>query len=99
MSAAIRRERADMGISLADFQRVFPRLAGAGTCRWSGANAHLEWPTGAAVTVTLSAQRVRQIASLRIPCLDVSFEFHGLSAALCDEFLHRFDQAFHKGGG
>lgn len=88
-----------MGLTPADFRRVFPRLAGDAACHWNGANVRLEWPTGGVVTVTLSAERVRQIASLRIPCLDVSFEFHGLSAAFCDEFLHRFDQAFHKGGG
>lgn len=88
-----------MGITPADFQRVFPRLAGDGSCRWTGASVSLEWPTGGAVTVTLSSERVRRIASLRIPCLDVSFEFHGLPATSCDEFMHRFDQAFHKGGG
>jgi hypothetical protein len=88
-----------MGITQADFRRVFPRLANDGLCRWMGPEVYLEWPTGAGVTVRLSAERVRQIASLRIPCLDVSFEFHGLPAAQCEDFLRRFDQAFHKGGG
>lgn len=88
-----------MGISRADFARVFPSIVGDGICQWQGAAVQVSWPAGKAVAITLSSERVRRIASLSIPSLDVAFEFTGMSATECESFMQRFDRAFHKGGG
>ena len=60
---------------------------------------HVEWPDGARLAATVSAQKLRRIASLSLPYVDISFGFFGMNAADRDGFLVRFDRAFQKGGG
>jgi hypothetical protein len=63
---------------------------------------------GDVVTVTVSGGRVeivleeiapRQIASLRLPVLRVTFRFDGLDAPTRDDFLAYFDRYMQRGGG
>lgn len=98
---AERRTRPEMGITRADFRRIFPRLFEAGQCALeAGADgATVNWPDGRHLHVTVSVERQRRIALLRIPYVDLDFRFEGFAAGDVDAFMVRFDRAFHKGGG
>ncbi|MEQ8663575.1 MAG: hypothetical protein RLW62_22385 [Gammaproteobacteria bacterium] len=98
-SAARRAVRREMGISHADFRRIFPRLLDDAAASVDGTGAHASWPDGRLLTVRLSPERERRIALLRLPTTDLEFEFRGFSPAACEAFLGRFDRAFQKGGG
>lgn len=41
----------------------------------------------------------RKPGLFRLPVLDVKFDFGSTETSLRDDFLHRFHQYFHKGGG
>lgn len=96
---AVRVERLAMGISHDDFFRVFPTVVGAASWRRDGLSILVEWPLGARLVASVSAQKLRRIASLSLPYVDVGFDFHGMGAAERSSFLLRFDKAFQKGGG
>ncbi len=99
VSSSMRVERAAMGISHDDFFRVLPLVLAGAEWRREGLTIHAEWPQGARLVASVSAQRQRRIASLCLPCVDVELTFHGLDAAECASFVQRFDTAFQKGGG
>lgn len=96
---AVRVERLAMGISHDDFFRVFPTVLGAASWRREGLSILVEWPLGARLVASVSAQKLRRIASLSLPYVDVGFDFHGMAAGERAAFLLRFDRAFQKGGG
>jgi hypothetical protein len=97
----IRRTRPEMGITRADFGRIFPRLPDLAQCALDLAadGAEVRWSDGRHLAVTVSPERIRAIALLRIPYVDICFAFSGFENAAVDEFMARFDRAFHKGGG
>ena len=95
----VRVERPAMGISHDDFFRVFPSVLGAASWRREGLSIHVEWPYGARLVTTVSAQKLRRIASLSLPYVDVDFGFRGMEGGARRAFLERFDRAFQKGGG
>ncbi len=95
----VRVERPAMGISHDDFFRVFPTVVTAARWRRDGLSIHVEWPHGACLVATVSAQKQRRIASLSLPYVDIDFVFRGMAGGERDAFLERFDRAFHKGGG
>ena len=88
-----------MGISHDDFFRVFPSVVAPASWRRDGLSIHVEWPDGGRLAATVSAQKLRRIASLSLPYVDIGFGFFGMGAAERDRFLLRFDRAFQKGGG
>ena len=96
---AVHVERPAMGISHDDFFRVFPSVVGAAAWHRDGLSIRVEWPLGGRLVASVSPQKVRRIASLSLPYVDVGFDFHGMGAADRASFLLRFDTAFHKGGG
>jgi hypothetical protein len=96
---SIRVERPAMGISHDDFFRVFPQVLAGALWRREGLSVHVEWPQGGCLVARVSEQKQRQIASLRLPYLDLDFSFTGVGAADCARFMQHFDRAFHKGGG
>ena len=51
------------------------------------------------VEITLSEQRERRIALLRLPVVDVDIELSGFKPEALDRFLTQFDRAFQRGGG
>lgn len=91
--------RAEMGISHADFRRVFPRLVSDAAFALDADGAKVRWPDGRHLVVSLGPERERRIALLRLPVTDLGFEFAAFSAAARDAFMARFDRAFQKGGG
>ena len=51
------------------------------------------------VQVVLSAERERRIALLRLPYVEVEFDFGSLHETAAIEFLERFDSYTRRGGG
>lgn len=51
------------------------------------------------VEIKLSAEGIRQIASLRLPRTEVEIELAGFSDTEAAKFISRFDLAYQKGGG
>ena len=49
--------------------------------------------------VTLGPEQERRLGGIRIPFVDLRFEFSGLDAAQRKDFQARFDRSFQKGGG
>jgi len=47
----------------------------------------------------IGAEKVRRIASLKLPVVDVRIEFEHFSQAERNEFLDRFKKYLHRGGG
>lgn len=92
-------ERAEMGITQADFLRIFPRLVTTATSVEIGMLTHIQWPDGTSLTVMVSQEFVRKIAAMRIPYVNIRFEFQGFTATSRTDFMAHFDRAFQKGGG
>ena len=88
-----------MGITHSDFRRIFPRLAEGSESFVMGAETTVDWSGGRRLTVYLSGEKVRKIALLRIPFVDIRFVFEGFFIHEAESFMGRFDLAFHKGGG
>lgn len=97
--AAVHAQRAEMGISHDDFFRVFPTVITPASWRREGLSVFVDWPEGARLTVTLSVQKLRRIASLSLPYVDIGFAFFAMATTEREGFLARFDRAFQKGGG
>ena len=51
------------------------------------------------VEITLSEERERRIALLRLPVVDVEIALSGFEPDALDRFLVQFDRAFQRGGG
>ena len=51
------------------------------------------------VEITLSEQRERRIALLRLPVVDVEIELSGFEPEALERFLAQFDRSFQRGGG
>lgn len=94
-------EQPDMGITHADFLRIFPRVVNdsAISSVSEGLQPRVLWRDGRSLQVLVSEQKIRRISLLRIPYVDVRFEFTGFSEHQTEQFLRRFMQAFQKGGG
>ncbi len=90
------RER-DMAYTRAEFLRILPSVAGD-AWRHSGDRIEVDWG-GGQVLIGLGADGFRQIAMLRLPRMQVSFEYRGLSDAERAAFEHRFERSYQKGGG
>ena len=96
---AERVERPDRGMTHADFRRIFPRLIEDAEAVEGDLSQRVQWPDGKVLEVEVSEEKVRKIATLRMPYLDLSFTFQGFSNEQRDAFLERFERAFQKGGG
>ena len=49
--------------------------------------------------LTMGEEKIRRIASLELPVVDVKIEFEHFSQAERNEFLDRFKKYLHRGGG
>lgn len=88
----------EFGLSHKDFYRIFPRLEPA----WQDLGERrvkIERSDGRELEIILSPEHIRQIASLRIPYIDITFRFSGWSEEQRLEFFEKFDLSFQKGGG
>ena len=88
-----------MGISHSDFYRILPRIIEGVTITELPAGARLDFADGRALEITLSAEKTRTIALLRVVYIELYFRFTGFDQTGCAGFMARFSRAFHKGGG
>ena len=92
------RRRREMGITHAEFFRSLVPAVAPATFTVSGRSISVIGAPGK-VEITLSEERERRIALLRLPVVDVEIELSGFDPDALDRFLTRFDRAFQRGGG
>lgn len=90
--------RREMGISHADFLRVFPEVIGGQAFDVNGRRVTVRQP-GRQLTIELSLEQTRRLGELSLPVTHVRFEFSGYAGAEIRHFMGRFDRLFHRGGG
>lgn len=88
----------EMGVTRREFMRTLPSAIAPLAWESAGEQLLIPHPAGS-IRLTLAPAQVRRIASLELPVLRVEFAFHGLDAGQRESFMHRFDLAFHRGGG
>ncbi|MEM7541747.1 MAG: hypothetical protein AAF384_09175 [Pseudomonadota bacterium] len=88
----------ELGISHADFRRVFPRVVAPAKVTWQGSVAIVDLGPGT-VTVTLGDEKCRQLGLIKIPYTELHFDIQGLDAKSIEVFMHNFMASFQKGGG
>ena len=54
---------------------------------------------GGEITIILSEERNRQIASLLLPVTDVTFQLKNVAESTKKNFFEQFDRAYLRGGG
>lgn len=79
--------------AVAPYQVSTERAAGPGERRFS---ITLDDRTA---RLTIGEERIRRIASLELPVVDVKIEFEHFSQAERNEFLDRFKKYLQRGGG
>lgn len=88
----------EYGLSHSDLARILPRLTLAKFEAVAGGYL-FGFVEGRRLRVTPGPEQFRQIASLRIPFLEITFHFTGWTETQIGEFLVHFNRAFQKGGG
>lgn len=87
-----------MGLSHAEFLRMFPVFAGERL--WSRAGNTLTIGEGDGnVKVTLEPETTRRLGMLSLPVTGVRFEITGLSTQDASQFMDGFDVSYRRGGG
>ena len=95
MLIIIKRE---MTITHKDFFRLLPRALRDRGYTVSGGRISVEDPDGM-IDITLSGEKTRSIASLKLPVTDIEFVFKGFTQDQVDAFMKSFDLSYQKGGG
>ena len=54
---------------------------------------------GHSIVIHLPAQRVRRIATIKLPITDVEYHFNGHTQAEAERIMHRFEIYYRRGGG
>lgn len=88
----------EFGLSHTDFYRIFPRIEPS-ACRLDDRHFELEREDGRRLSIEISAEKIRKLATLKIPYIDITFSFRGWSTEQRTEFFEKFDRSFQKGGG
>ena len=92
-------ETRQYGLSHADLARILPRFLPGMTPTSIGHTYHFKLAEGQSVSITLGPEQVRRLGLLRIPFVDLQFDFVGMDEAQRRDFRVRFDRSFQKGGG
>lgn len=87
-----------MSLTESDFYRLLPVAVAPHAYASEPGVIRVQCGPGEAA-IRVAAQPPRRIASLTFPVLRVEIEIDGMSAEQAQEFLERFDRAFHRGGG
>lgn len=98
METTTRRLRREMGITHKEFLRSLAPAVAPATFTVAGRTISVIGAPGK-VEITLSEERERRIALLRLPVVDVDIELTGFAPEALERFLTRFDRAFQRGGG
>ena len=92
------RLRREMGITRKEFLRSLAPAVAPATFTVEGRTISVLGAPGK-VEITLSEERERRIALLRLPVVDVEIALSGFEPDALDRFLVQFDRAFQRGGG
>jgi hypothetical protein len=88
----------EFGLSHSDFYRIFPRLEPT-AIKVTERYFELERADGRKLEIEISPEKIRKLATLRIPYMDITFRFLDWSEGQRAEFFTDFDRSFQKGGG
>ena len=88
----------EMTITHAEFLRSLVHAVAPATFVVDGRSISVVGAPGR-VEITLSEQRERRIALLRLPVVDVDIELSGFEPETLERFLVQFDRSFQRGGG
>ncbi len=88
----------DMGVTHAECRRVLPLVVPDARLTWQGTRGRAEWPDRS-LEIELGPERVRRIASLCLPRVEVTLRFHGFSDRQRQDLLARFNRRFQRAGG
>jgi hypothetical protein len=88
----------EMAVTLQDFARTLPAVAGGHDCHLEGRSARIGHP-GGEILITLHPTTERRLGSFVIPATPVEFRFVGLEEEERRDFMRRFDRHFQRGGG
>jgi hypothetical protein len=95
MIETIKRE---MTISHSDFFRILPKALKSYPYEYKD-NVITVTLDKAEISIILSEERHRQIASLSLPVTDVTFQLKNVAESTKRIFFEQFDRAYHRGGG
>ena len=88
----------EMTITHAEFFRSLVHAVAPATFAVDGLSISVAGAPGK-VEITLSEERERRIALLRLPVVDVDIELSDFEPDALERFLVQFDRAFQRGGG
>ena len=88
----------EMTISHNDFFRILPYALKSYRYEQEGNVITVTLDDGE-ISIKLSDERLRQIASLSLPVVDVTFTLKNVVEITKNEFFRQFDRAFQRGGG
>lgn len=90
-----------MGYTRAEFLRILPKALGGEAFSLNADGRTIEHDGGQGrLTIVLSEEKMREITPLvRLPYMDVRFEFSGYADDDLKAFRKRLDRSFQKGGG
>ncbi|MGR8947370.1 MAG: hypothetical protein ACU84Q_04930 [Gammaproteobacteria bacterium] len=88
----------EFGLSHGDFYRIFPRVWPQYEKR-DALSVTLDLEPDGEVSIELSEQKYRRLATLKIPYMDIVFVFKGVDESQRVEFFEKFERSFQKGGG
>ena len=95
MTETFKRE---MTITHSDFFRILPKALGSYPYKRQKNVINVSLDEGE-ISIILSEQRNRQIASLSLPVTDVTFQLKNVAESTKNDFFEQFDRAYHRGGG
>ena len=95
MEHTVQRE---MTISHSDFFRILPKALKSYPYEQVDNVITITLDKGE-ISIFLSEERHRQIASLLLPVTDVTFQLKNVAENTKSKFFEQFDRAYHRGGG
>ena len=87
-----------MGFTRPEFMRILPSALHGYAYRVDDEGIRVE-VGGSSLTIRLGQERVRRIALLRLPFVEVEFDYADVDEKAFREFLRQFDLYYRKGGG
>ena len=90
----------DMGYSLTEFHRILPSAVGDYAHRVEGNRVVIDGAeSGQQLTLDLKVLPDRQIGMIRIPHMEVKFDFQNFPMQERKNFMVGFDRSYQRGGG
>ena len=87
-----------MGLTHAEFFKTLAPAINYHPYTVDGERVQIDYE-GRRLVIELGPEQVRAIALLRMPHAQVTFSFHHFSEQQREQFMHRFDLYFRRGGG